>query len=176
MKSHSFVVVEEPVSFIITFAFLVIASIATVSASIIAPTPAAALEKRQASSGSSASGSGPGQFSIGSLDPSLSSLFSQRLQSASSIAASHSTIAFTSVSSSACPQGGQLPNGECCTSGTVIAGKCFQGTSSSSSTAPAQTTTQRQGDAATSLRFNMSNALLVSLFSAFFLGFALILA
>lgn len=106
-------------SFIITFALLVIASFATVSASVIAPTPAA-FQKRQASSGSSATG--PGQFSIGGLDPSLGSLLSQRLQSASSVAASQSTIAFTSVSSSACPVGGQLPNGECCTSGTVIGG------------------------------------------------------
>lgn len=107
-------------SFVITFALLLIVSIATVSASINAPSPAPALERRQASSGSTATGNGAGQFSIGSLDPSLSSLLSQRLQSASSIAASQSTIAFTSVSSSACPQGGQLPNGECCTSGTVI--------------------------------------------------------
>lgn len=105
-------------TFIITFALIVIASIATVSASVIIPTPAVGLEKRQASSGSTATGEG--QFSIGSLDPSLSSLVSQRLQSASSVAASQSTIAFTSVSSSACPQGGQLPNGQCCTSGTVI--------------------------------------------------------
>ena len=110
-------------SFIITFALLFIVSIITVSASIVAPTPA--LERRQASSGSTATGNnGAGQFSIGSLDPTLSSLLSQRLQSASSIAASQSTIAFTSVSSSACPQGGQLPNGECCTSGTVV-GKCL---------------------------------------------------
>lgn len=105
-------------SLFISIFLFIIASTLTVSASIVAPTPAVDLQKRQSSSGSSITDIG--QFSLGGLDPTLSSLLSERLQTASSIVASQSTIAFTSVSSSACPQGGRLPNGECCTSGTVI--------------------------------------------------------
>lgn len=55
-------------------------------------------------------------------------------------------------------------------------GKCFQGTASTSNTAPAQTTTQRQGDAATSLRFTMTSTPFISLLSAFFFGCALMFA
>jgi hypothetical protein len=93
------------------------------------------MAKRQASTAT-------GVFSIGSLDPSLSSALQSALQSASSYAQDHSTVAFTSYSyASQCPEGGQMANGVCCTSGIVISGKCYEGTTSVQSTSAAPTST-----------------------------------